>query len=49
MIETFYLLNSSEKDSRVLRIYDAHGSSQPIHKIEKLHYNPVHLIKVGRI
>lgn len=40
---------SSEKDSSILRIYDSRGSSQPIHKIEKLHYHPVHLIKVGKL
>jgi hypothetical protein len=39
-------LKRSEKDSPVLRIYDARGSSQPLHKIERLHYQPVHLIRV---
>lgn len=38
-------LKRSEKDAPNLRIYDASGPSQPIHKIEKLHKQPVHLIK----
>lgn len=39
----------SEKDSPVLRIYDAHGSNQPIHQMEKLHYHPVHIIKFNAV
>ena len=30
-------------------MYDAAGTKKPIHIIEKLHYHPVHLIKVNRI
>lgn len=39
----------SEKDSKVLRIYDSHGTSEPIHTLEKLHYHPVHLIKFNSV
>ena len=42
----FFTFKRSEKDSCILRIYDANGSSQPMHKLEKVHYQPVHLIKV---
>lgn len=39
----------SEKDSKVLRIYDAHGTNRAIHTIEKLHYHPVNLIKYNHV
>lgn len=39
----------SEKDSKVLRIYDSHGTNEPIHVLEKLHYHAVHLIKVNSL
>lgn len=39
----------SEKDSKVLRIYDSMGTNTPLHKIEKLHYHPVHLIKFNPV
>jgi hypothetical protein len=37
----------SEKGSGVLRVFDSRGSNQPLKIIEKLHYKPVHLMKVG--
>ena len=35
----------SQKDASTLRIYDAKGSSQPLHQIDKMHKQPVHLIR----
>jgi peptidylprolyl isomerase domain and WD repeat-containing protein 1 len=32
-----------------LRIFDAHGTNQPIKMIEKLHYKPAHLIKFNPV
>jgi hypothetical protein len=42
-----FIEKRSEKDSNILRIYDAKGTNQPLHKLEKLHYQPIHLIKVN--
>ncbi|CAF0767358.1 unnamed protein product [Brachionus calyciflorus] len=39
----------SEKDTAVLRVFDARGGNQALHKIEKMHYQPVHLIRFNPI
>jgi peptidylprolyl isomerase domain and WD repeat-containing protein 1 len=39
----------SEKDSLVIRVYDAAGTKEPLHVIEKLHYQPVHLITYNSV
>ena len=36
----------SDKDSGCIYIYDGRGGNDPIHKIEKLHYKPVIIMKV---
>ena len=44
-VNIFFIFRS-DKDSSIIYIYDGRGGSDPLHKLEKLHYKPVIIIKV---